>query len=402
MTSALAYLSCDQDTLVLDPWGGSGTTSLVAARESIPSLCIEINPVMATFAAAKSPRIFAMEQGIRDFFEHLVPAHVSHELQPGFDSDPLAALFEPTTASLIRAVGESIPFRADLLEHENQIPEPVGSVVRDESLLIGTAYAFCMAVIFVTAREYSETKRGSNPTWLKANHQKVSVNPGRFLQGLQRNAQNMLNDLHDSFGDTNNARENFSICADVRQLPLKSGVIPRIITSPPYLTRIDYAVSTSPEMSMFGGEALIRFVRDRSMGAPVITDAVKRQREHWGALCNQLLDAIKSHETKAAASYYWKNIVQYFMDTDAALDEIVRVLAPGGCGLIVVQSSYFKDVELPLGEIYVQMARNKGLVANIARREEVRGHMAHVNTKSSIYKRDKVYFEDFVYVEKTN
>jgi hypothetical protein len=62
------------------------------------------------------------------------------------------------------------------------------------------------------------------------------------------------------------------------------------------------------------------------MGATVITKERKEQRESWGKSSNQVLDAIKSHETKAAVSYYWKNIVQYFMDADAALEEIFRVV----------------------------------------------------------------------------
>src|SRR5690606_30843239 len=107
-----------------------------------------------------------------------------------------------------------------------------------------------------------------------------------------------------------------------------------------------------------------------------------------------VLDAVSSHGTKAARSYYWKNLVQYFMDMEAALRDIQRVLRGGGEALIVVQSSYFKEVEMPLGDIYVEMAGNLGYAASVAFREEVKGHMAHVNTKSSKYAKNKVYFED--------
>jgi len=85
---------------------------------------------------------------------------------------------------------------------------------------------------------------------------------------------------------------------------------------------------------------------------------------------------------------------------DNALEEIKRVLKPGGKGVLVVQSSYFKDIAIPLGEICGEMARNRGLSAETVYCEEVRGHMAHVNTKSSQYKNNKTYSEDFVYFEK--
>jgi len=153
-------------------------------------------------------------------------------------------------------------------------------------------------------------------------------------------------------------------------------------------------------MAAFGGDKLLTYVRHQTMGAPVITKNRRHQKPEWGTLCNSLLDAVKSHPTKAAESYYWKNIVQYFMDLDTALDEIIRVLKPGGKGLIVVQSSYFKDIDIPLGEIYVEMATLRGLHSNIAFREEVKGHLAHVNTKSSFYKKNKIYFENSIYIEK--
>jgi hypothetical protein len=153
------------------------------------------------------------------------------------------------------------------------------------------------------------------------------------------------------------------------------------VTSPPYLTRIDYAMSTAPEMATFGGDDLLTFVRHQTMGAPVITKSSRYQKPEWGKLCNNILDAVKKHPTKAAKSYYWKNIVQYFIDFDVALAEIIRVMKPGGKGIVVVQSSYFEELEIPLGEIYVEMSTSHGLRAKIAYREEVKGHLAHVNTE---------------------
>ncbi len=365
---------------------------------AVPALSIDVNPAMATFSSAKSPQTLQFESEITEFFESTeglsLGSFIPHE------RESLVSLFESETATLIRAVVDSIPFRPDALDQTSQIPEILKTALRDQSMLIGTAYAFCMAVIFVTLREYSGALIGSNPTWLRSNRKKISIAPHTLSRGLRRNCSNMLSDIRDAFRCCGSTVPSFSMCADVKNMPLNDATAARIITSPPYLTRIDYAVSTSPELILLGDDELLKYVRHRSMGAPVITKESKDQREQWGALCNDVLNSIKSHDTKAAASYYWKNIVQYFMDSDAALKEILRVLRPGGRGLIVVQSSYFKEIDLPLGDIYVDMARAKGLIAEIAYREVVKGHMAHVNTKSSAYKKNKVYFEDFVHVQK--
>lgn len=353
---------------------------------------------MATFSAGKSPSVLLHEDEITDFFSRVE----SIASRPSYPSpeDPLLTLLDSDSTGRMRSIIESIPFAGDVRASGDVVHRRIANAL-DETLLIGAPYGFCMAVIFFTMRELCGMEKGKNPTWVKVNGKRTAFGASFLASTLKRNCQNMLLDLRDEYrGLAEPFSSSFSICSDVRELPLRDESVSRIITSPPYLTRIDYAVSTTPELSIFGNDDLVRFVRHNSMGSTVITSSPKAQQERWGLLCNQLLDAIKAHSTKAAASYYWKNIIQYFMDLDLALDQIKRVLGSDGRGLVVVQSSYFKEVEIPLGEIYVEMARLNGLDAEIAFREEVKGHMAHVNTKSSAYKKNKIYHEDFVQIQK--
>lgn len=398
VASALGYLKADDTTLVLDPWGGSGTTNAVAARVGVPAMSIDINPVMATFSAAKSPEVLESDQKIEEFFADL-PALTGN--RPCECTDALLEIFEPATACTLRNVIEAIPFEGHK-HRPKDVEEPAALVPRDAAQIIDAAHAFCMAVVFVTIREVCGTQTAANPTWLKIAEKKAKRERSTLLGDLLRNAEAMLGDLRAFFRGRNATVPSYALAGDARNLPIRTESVDRIVTSPPYLTRIDYAMSTAPEMAVFGGDDLLTFVRHATMGAPVITKNGRHQKKEWGPLCNAVLDAVKNHPTKAASSYYWKNIVQYFMDLDAAFNEIVRVLKAGGNGLVVVQSSYFKEVEIPLGHIYVQMAEAKGLKSRIAFREEVRSHLAHVNTKSSLYKKNKTYFEDFVFIEKSS
>ena len=77
-----------------------------------------------------------------------------------------------------------------------------------------------------------------------------------------------------------------------------------------------------------------------------------------------------------------------------------NVLKPGASALVVVQSSYFKEHEIDLGKVYSEMAINLGADAKIVFKDIVRGHMAHVNSKSNTYKKNKVFFEDVVEISK--
>ena len=353
---------------------------------------------MATFSAAKSIEVLAYEDDVAHFFDSLSPKLTTSGALRA--DDPLKDVFDSRTASTIRGIVEAIPFTAHVHPDLEAFPTVLSDAVRDESLIISPHYAFCMAVLFVALREISDTRLATNPTWPLTSERKVHMKGAALIRELRRTASNMLMDLREFYSASNHCSPSYAMAGNVKDMPLRSNSVNWIITSPPYLTRIDYAVSTTPELALFDNALLLEYVRHQTTGAPVITKERKEQKREWGRLCNRILSEIKNHPTKAAESYYWKNIVQYFMDTERALEEIARVLSPGGKGLIVVQSSYFKDIEIPLGDIYIKMAQRKGLVASRVFREEVRGHMAHVNSKSSQYKKNKVYFEDVVLIKK--
>ena len=93
-------------------------------------------------------------------------------------------------------------------------------------------------------------------------------------------------------------------------------------------------------------------------------------------------------------------MLQYFKNAELSLREIIRVLKPNSKALIVVQSSYFKEHKINLGEIYVENCKNLGVKSKIISREIIRSHLAHVNTKSNRYKKKKFYLEDVVCITK--
>ena len=396
--SALRYLNCREDTLVLDPWGGSGTTGTVASKVNVPSVCVDINPVMAIFAAAKSTLVLSRRDQLMDFFESVDITDETQGSSQG-EENPLNDMFTAETVALIQSLVNNIPFVPHFYRSGAGTVQKVNTALKDAEQAIDSVYAFSLAVIFVAVRKLSGIRRSSNPTWLKSRKDKVYIDPRVLFDELRRCAYNMLMDVN-LFFEGGVGAPNPVLHADVKSLPLRDGSVDVVITSPPYLTRIDYAMATMPEMHLLGNASLLTYTRHRTMGAPVITTEVKHQKPEWGPTCNRILDAVKNHPTKAAKTYYWKNIVQYFMDLDAALNEVQRVLTADGKALVVVQSSYFKDIEIPLGDIYCEMAENKELKAEVVYCEEVHGHMAHVNTKSSQYKKNKSYREETIYIRK--
>lgn len=398
VSSALNFLGASKDTVILDPWGGSGTTNLVCSKLGIPSLSLEINPVMATFSAGKAASIYQHKTQINNFFGEVSLWLKNQPESLKNDAEPLEKIFTKPCANMIRSVVDAIPFPSQYKRiKDSKKNKTIDWPLNKPGINIGHCYAFCLSVVFVSVRELSRLGKMANPTWQRASKVKVEFSLEDLAEALNRNSHSMMLDLQNFYAHSSYNADFSVIAADARRMPIRSKSINRIITSPPYLTRIDYAVSTSLELFIFGGHDLLKDVRHQTMGAPVITKSDKFQKKEWGVICNNVLDRIKSHDTKAASTYYWKNIVQYFIDAERSIDEILRVLSADGTGLIVVQNSYFKDVEIPLGEIYVQMFQAKGVSAEIVFRDEVKVHMAHLNTKSRSYKDKKTYYEDFVY-----
>ena len=108
----------------------------------------------------------------------------------------------------------------------------------------------------------------------------------------------------------------------------------------------------------------------------------------------RLLQRIKKHPSKASDTYYFRSFAQYFDDAARSMGEIRRVLKPGCCGVVVVQSSYYKNIPIPLGDLYFALANDLGLVSKIVLRVPVRRVLATINSRAARHEPDRHYTED--------
>lgn len=394
--SAIEYLNLNENHVVLDPWNGSGTTALVANRKSITTLGFDVNPVMNIFSNAKTGVILEHEKRIKEAVKQQLDSLISQELESVGADDPLLDFMSESLCAITRTtfslVGNS-KFKSDLFSAS------IKSKIRNK-IHVNPCSDFFKACLFVSARSAAGYSGGSNPTWVKTLEKKPDVSKEQFASLYSETANSMLKDIKDSEIYPLKKSQHIALAGDSRSLNVKTASIDGVITSPPYLTRIDYAISTGPEILLLSDRKFLRKTRELTMGAPVIVDKSIIVSDLWGEKCTRLLSAVQEHPSKAARSYYLPNMLQYFKDAWLSLKEIKRVLKRGKKALVVVQTSYFKEHEIPLGEIYLEMAKILNMKAEIAYRDIVRGHMAHVNTKSNQYKKDKVFYEDVVELEK--
>lgn len=385
---------------VLDPWNGSGTTTLMAAYGGYEALGVEINPVMVWHAQAKAPELLpergnvvAMAEAIATRARALVDEmqdRPNDELLEWVHLEPARALLALKRAILEQTVEISTPGYLKKVLHPSAGQRCFASKRR----------GFFLSALFQVLRDVGRFRKGSNPTWLVIDEEATTTQVDEVFRQFVTTAKRMLNDLIRSGRTTDVLGKVWTVPGDSRSMEIRDDTVDLVVTSPPYCTRIDYVVSTKPELLLMGYSAdTVDDMRRENIGAPVVVDKEIAPRPEWGSVCNAFLEGVAHHQSKASQSYYLPLYLQYFRDAELSLREIKRVLKPGGKAAIVVQSSYYKELELPLGEIYVEMAAKVGTHAEIGRREVVRQHMAHINTKSNAYAKHKVYYEDVVYVE---
>ena len=353
VVSAIKYLGLNSSHLLLDPWNGSGTTAFVASQFEIATLGCEINPVMNIFSTAKNSYLVYQKETLKNILEEItnlfsaLPAQKRNETYIETleiygidrDNDPLLDFMSQSLCHGIRvlySVLESIKYP------EFNSSQKLFNSLKLNNIKFNPFLDFFKAALFITARQLAGYKGGSNPTWIKTISNKPEVKNKDLLCQFEKTVNAMIKDLELSLISILNSMIHLPLKMDSRSMNIKKNSIDGIITSPPYLTRIDYAMSTKPEILIISNPEILRQIRENTIGSPVIVDKKILVNSLWGENCLKLLEQVKKHRSKAATSYYLPNMLQYFKNAELSLREIIRVLKPNSKALIVVQSSYFE------------------------------------------------------------
>lgn len=333
--------------VVLDPWNGSGTTTSVCSQLGVPSIGYDANPVMVIVAKAR-----LLDRHMADSLKPLLNAvlDLSATYKVGGGHDPLMSWFSNGTAKRIRAIQRSV---LTLLTTAGEVtlPSQVSSVA-----------AFFHVLLFRLVRSATAKLGSTNPTWIKARihpDSKVRLTFRQLRELLSRDLDHIS--LLDRDSGTPNARAIVDL-ADSRSLPIERCTVDAVITSPPYCTRIDYAVATRMELAVLGIDDSRTENLRRLMIGTTLTGSV--QDGELGGLPKSVADllaSIKAHQSKASGTYYFRSFLDYFIKLDRSYAEISRVLKVGGSAAIVVQDSAYKEIEIDLAGLSIDMLRDKGL-----------------------------------------
>jgi hypothetical protein len=347
--------------VVADPWNGSGTTTEIASILGYKTYGFDLNPVMVLIAKAKM-----LGRGERPSIVPLLLQIVAvtggesvFENQP---NDPLSRWLTDPAISSVRKLESAIQrVLVDAAGFQWLASRDIGSDVSDIA-------AFFYTALFRTLRVILANFLGSNPTWIKtakSENDRIDLDLESVLASFEKQVREMATAIESDSYCRLQPDECFLNVASSEAIPLERGAADLILSSPPYCTRIDYAVATLPELALLGySSTQFRELRDSLIGTSTISSKVPEQAHGWGATCNMFLDEMLLHESKASKSYYYKNHLQYFGAMYASVAEIKRVLAPDGLCVLVVQDSYYKEIHNDLPQIIVEMAVAHGLIAH--------------------------------------
>jgi len=375
--SAINFLRLENNSLILDPFVGSGTTCIVSKCANIPSVGLELNPVGYFVSRAK----------LNWNLERTSLLTILKELKNLPDQN-----VKPTPEYGKWFVNEDATIERSL---------SLGTYILHS--IPKEMVDFFITALLLSLRKIATSECELNPTWTPQKHKLPKLDANSFFHVFSTQAQRMLRDLEKlkaSYVESKVDPDVFYGDALKFEYPRQFDAI---ITSPPYLSRIDYIISFRLENEFLENLGAlpglnVKKLRDRMIGTVTVTDRSPPNLE-WGQTCFEILHHIRTHPSKASRTYYYPTIMKYFKDIFKWFTEARKLLKPKGSIVLVVQSSYFKEIEIPVSSIFIEMCQNVGFDStSIIHRENVKFHRGLMDPEQRKYAPGKVLHEDVIWI----
>lgn len=377
----LDHLDVQTPSVILDPWNGAGTTTQVAVERGMAAIGTDINPALVVIGKSKLLRGDASES--REALAAEILGNAKSDTRRLW-SDPLTEWFTVGTASYLRAVEQSIQHL--LVRPEAGVDLNTATGLREVSALAASFYV----VLFETVRGYLADFTTSNPTWMKGGGDEARLSvpkkaiDTRFrecdLRAHPRPQQLLL--------QTDRPGSAAITLASSTDLPLNDSSAHACITSPPYCTRMDYAILTRPELAALGVKSGddVRSLRNATIGTTTVWSEKPSADPAWGDYTNALIKQVAGHPSVASKTYYRNYYVQYFDSMYRSLAELRRVLTDDAPCAMVVQDSFYKDIRVDLARSISEMGQQLGWTSVQQTDFEVPWNRARAHPASSNYR----------------
>ena len=317
--------------LILDPFGGCGTTLVEAKLSGRKSLGIDVNRVAVLISRAKiraiSPRLLegknasllgkiSKAQDKRDHYAHAHPRLQYWFKRPQYNK--LVSIYRKIQA-----------------ESRNDVR---------------TFYECCFSNILKNCSIWlaKSIKPQRDPQKIEEEPAITFTRHLRFM--TQRNAEcwNLLS--------ASTFRENYchAVKGDARRLPLPSEYADLVITSPPYVTSYEYAEIHQLSTLWFGFADDIRELRKDFIG----TESRNRLTKALGEESTLAQDTVKRlSETSESTA---RHVSNYYADLLKCYREMYRVLKPSKRLCLILGNTEYLGIKIPNTEVSIEFLRELG------------------------------------------
>jgi hypothetical protein len=380
----IAESQLDSNSKILDPWNGCGITTYVGLKLGYDVYGYDINPVMVLVAKAYTVK---KEEAkcLKEYAELIVAKAEGIENVDGFDEEPLELWMTPKGALSFRKIEFAVNA---MFVSGGKYRKLIGNNV-DNVTSVASFFYLCL---FRVLDEILHRFRSSNPTWIKkplTQRNRLAPSWDKVKKSFVETADILVRMAEcDDLLDADNRNQCHLIKASSTHLPSDSNYFDLVITSPPYCTRIDYAISTMPQLMLLGYHHDSTFIdlRREFIGTSMVNHERKNIDVRWGETCLKFLESVSLHSSKASSSYYYFTHVNYYDSLFRSIQELGRVLKVGGKCVIVLQDSYYKDVYNDVPRIVEEMCLVFGMFLIQKNSFPSKFNMARINPSVKKYR----------------
>lgn len=339
IVSRLAEKYTKEGDLIVDPFGGCGTTLVESKVMCRPSIGVDINPVAVLMTKAKKTPIepskveeqfLKVKQKIDSFDKNTEVKAPEHER--------IDYWFKPEEKRKLAFLFSEI------------------SKIKDQDV---RDFFYC---------GFSNILKNCS-IWLQKSNKPtrdLKKNPTDPFIAFSRQVKAMLRgnaDFYNLLQEKKCLKTPCNVyCTDARKIPAKSNSVSLIVTSPPYVTSYEYADLHQLTALWFEYTKDLSDFRKRFIGT-----AYHNKKEV--ILNSEIAEKIKAELLKKDNKTA-EEIATYFSEMNQVFEEMKRMLKKGGRTCIVIGDTNLKGVAILNAEVFVEQLQNLGFkVDDIIKRE---------------------------------
>ncbi|AGC75977.1 hypothetical protein LX97_00655 [Nonlabens dokdonensis] len=326
---------------ILDPFNGSGTVTLTASQNLIPSIGFEVNPF--TSFVSKSKTLNADPKRLMDQY---------NKVKESIDRGSKSPLENFSTFTESNKNNSKWLFNKEVL----QAYEGGLNIVKNDK---SNSSKLLKLALMSSVMDNCNARKDGKCVRYKNDWQEKGYSKETLLTSLDIKVNQIIADLENRI-----VQRPKIISGDVRkQLGKISEKFDFCITSPPYLNTFDYTDIYRPELFMGkfvkSHEELYR-LRLKTLRSHVQARWKHSKKEDFGLLFNKIINDLKRNESQIRHKQIIPMVYAYFDDMEKIFQQLKTKANENAHLWIVVSTSAYANVHIPVDLILADIASNNG------------------------------------------